>query len=163
MLTDSLHADLGSVYQTIYKNTAASITGRNAIDTSANAANGGDVPTFSRDVVGRVKRLPGVAEASGGVSGTAQLVLRAARRCRSAASPTLGYSVDPSAPQLSSLKLVSGHWPGATGVVVDTSTASKKHLKIGQPIGVQADGPVVHCGSPGSSSSARPARSAARR
>ena len=43
VLTDSLHSDLGNVYQTIYKNTAASITGRNAIDTGANAANGGDV------------------------------------------------------------------------------------------------------------------------
>ena len=52
VLTDSLHADLGSVYQTIYKNTAASITGRNAIDTGANAANGGDVPDLPGDVVG---------------------------------------------------------------------------------------------------------------
>ena len=77
VLTDSLHADLGSVYQTIYKNTAASITGRNAIDTGANAANGGDVPTFPETLLARVKRLPGVAEASGGVSGT-----RAARAQR---------------------------------------------------------------------------------
>ena len=56
--------------------------------------------------------------------------------------PTLGFSVDPSAPQLSSLKLVSGRWPGATQLVVDSSTASKKHLKVGQLIGVQADGPA---------------------
>ena len=143
VLTDSLHADLGSVYQTIYKNTAASITGRNAIDTGANAANGGDVPTFPETLLARVKRLPGVAEASGGVSGTAQLVL-GGKTVSFGSSPTLGSSVDPSAPQLSSLKLVSGHWPGATGLVVDTNTASKKHLKVGQLIGVQADGPVLH-------------------
>ncbi len=54
VLTDSLHSDLGSVYQTIYKNTAASITGRNAIDTGANAANGGSVPTFSQSLLARV-------------------------------------------------------------------------------------------------------------
>ena len=67
VLTDSLHSDLGSVYQTIYKNTAASITGRNAIDTGANAATGGDVPSFPESLLARVKQLPGVAEASGGV------------------------------------------------------------------------------------------------
>jgi putative ABC transport system permease protein len=143
VLTDSLHSDLGSVYQTIYKNTAASITGRNAIDTGANAANGGDVPTFPETLLARVQRLPGVAEASGSVSGTAQLVLNG-KTVSFGSSPTLGSSVDPSAPQLSSLKLVSGHWPGATGLVVDTNTASKKHLKVGQRIGVQADGPALH-------------------
>jgi putative ABC transport system permease protein len=142
VLTDSLHADLGSVYQTIYKNTAASITGRNAIDTGANAANGGDVPTFPETLLARVNQLPGVAEASGGVSGTAQLVLHG-KTVSFGSSPTLGSSVDPSAPQLSSLKLVSGHWPSATGLVVDTNTASKKHLKVGQEIGVQADGPEL--------------------
>jgi putative ABC transport system permease protein len=143
VLTDSLHADLGSVYQTIYKNTAASITGRNAIDTGADAANGGDVPSFSGSLLARVKRLPGVSAAVGGVSGTAELVLHG-KTVSFGSSPTLGNSVDPSAPQLSSLKLVSGHWPASTEMVVDTNTASKKHLKVGQLVGVQADGPVLH-------------------
>jgi len=143
VLTDSLHADLGAVYQTIYKNTAASITGRNAIDTSANAANGGSVPSFSQSLLARVRRLPGVSEAAGGVSGTAQLVL-GGKTVSFGSSPTLGYSVDPSTPSLSSLKLISGRWPGATGLVVDSNTASKKHLKVGQLIGLQADGPELH-------------------
>jgi putative ABC transport system permease protein len=142
VLTDSLHADLGNIYSTIYKNTAASITGRNAIDTGANAANGGDVPSFSQSLLPRVRRLPGVAEAVGGVSGTAQLVLHG-KTVSFGSSPTLGYSVDPSAPQLSSLKLVSGRWPGATEMVVDSHTASKKNLHVGQLVGVQADGPVL--------------------
>jgi putative ABC transport system permease protein len=143
VLTDSLHSDLGSVYQTIYKNTAASITGRNAIDTGANAANGGSVPAFSQSLLARVKQLPGVSEAAGSVSGTAQVVL-GGKTVSFGSSPTLGYSVDPSAPQLSSLKLISGRWPGATELVVDSNTASKKHLKLGQLVGVQADGPELH-------------------
>jgi putative ABC transport system permease protein len=142
VLTDSLHADLGSVYSTIYQNTAASITGRTAIDTGANAANGGAVPSFPQTLLARVRRLPGVSEAAGGVSGTAQLVL-GDKTVSFGSSPTLGYSVDPSAPQLSSLKLISGHWPAATEMVVDSNTASKKHLKVGQLVGVQADGPVL--------------------
>jgi putative ABC transport system permease protein len=142
VLTDSLHSDLGNIYSTIYKNTAASITGRNAIDTSANAANGGSVPSFPETLLTRVKRLPGVSEAVGGVSGTAQLVLRG-KTVSFGSSPTLGYSVDPSAPKLSSLKLVSGRWPNATQLVVDSHTASKKNLHVGQLIGVQADGPAL--------------------
>jgi putative ABC transport system permease protein len=143
VLTDSLHADLGNIYSTIYKNTAATITGRNAIDTGANAANGGDVPSFPESLLPRVRRLPGVSQAVGGVSGTAQIVL-GGKAVSFGSSPTLGYSVDPSAPKLSSLKLVSGHWPGPTQMVVDSHTASKKNLHVGQVVGLQADGPVLH-------------------
>ena len=142
VLTDSLHADLGSVYQTIYKNTAASITGRNAIDTERERRQRRQRADLLGDVAG-----PGQA-AAGRRGGVGRGLRHGAARAQGqtvsfGSSPTLGYSVDPSAPQLSSLKLVSGHWPGAAGVVVDTNTASKKHLKVGQLIGVQADGPVL--------------------
>ena len=38
---------------------------------------------------------------------------------------------------------MSGSWPGPTSVVIDTTTASKKHLKAGDTIGVQGVGPVI--------------------
>src|ERR1700744_221623 len=102
VLTDSLHADLGNIYSTIYKNTAATITGRNAIDTGANAANGGDVPSFPESLLPRVRRLPGVSQAVGGVSGTAQIVL-GGKAVSFGSSPTLGSSVEPSAPEMRAL------------------------------------------------------------
>ena len=63
VLTDSLHADLGSVYQTIYKNTAASITGRNAIDTERQRGQRRRRAVLPGDAAAARRRLPGVAEA----------------------------------------------------------------------------------------------------
>jgi putative ABC transport system permease protein len=57
-------------------------------------------------------------------------------------APNLGFSVDPTKPQFNSLTLVQGAWPGTNEIVVDTSTAGKKDLKVGQTIGVQVEGPV---------------------
>jgi len=42
-----------------------------------------------------------------------------------------------------SLTLVGGHWPGPGSVVIDSNTASKKHLRVGDMVGVQGVGPVV--------------------
>ena len=55
-------------------------------------------------------------------------------------APNLGFSVDPSRPEFQSLKLQRGAWPGGGELVVDESTADKKHLGVGDPIGVQAEG-----------------------
>ena len=40
------------------------------------------------------------------------------------------------------LTLVSGAWPTGKQVVIDSNTASKKHLVVGGNVGVQAEGPV---------------------
>jgi len=85
--------------------------------------------------------LPGVHDAIGGVSGSPQLIHNG-QAISFGGAPNLGFSVDPSKPQFSSLSLVSGHWPGPSQVVVDSNTASKKDLRPGQIIGVQANGPV---------------------
>ena len=37
---------------------------------------------------------------------------------------------------------MQGSWPHAGQVVIDQSTASKKDLMVGQPVGIQAEGPV---------------------
>src|SRR5262249_3178159 len=125
--------------------TDATVTGRNAIDSGANsgaASNGTPVPPFSESLLARVQALPDVKQAVGGVSGSLQLV-KNGKVIASGGAPNLGFSVDPSKAQFSSLKLVSGSWPGRTGVVIDTNTASKKDLHTGQVIGVQGVGPAL--------------------
>jgi putative ABC transport system permease protein len=141
MLTDSISGAFGSIYQTVYRGTAASITGRDAIDSSATTESG-NVPSFSQSLLARVERLPGVGEAIGGVSGSPQLI-KNGKAIGFGGAPNLGFSVDPSKPKLNSLALVRGSWPGPSEVVVDTGTASKEHLQPGETIGVQADGPEV--------------------
>lgn len=145
VLTDSITGAFSSIFQTIYSGTAATVTGRSAIDSGANGGaggGGGAVPAFSESLLPRVQALPYVKDAIGDVSGSLQLV-KNGKAITSGGAPNLGFSVNPSKPQFSSLKLVSGSWPGPGGVVVDTNTASKKDLHAGDSIGVQGVGRVV--------------------
>ena len=145
VLTDSITGAFNTIFQTIYSNTAATVTGQNAIDSSATGGaggNGSDVPPFSQTLLPRVQALPGVKQAVGDVSGSLQLIQNG-KVIQSGGAPNLGFSIDPAKPQFSSLKLVSGSWPGPTGVVIDTNTASKKHLHPGDVIGVQGQGPAL--------------------
>jgi putative ABC transport system permease protein len=144
VLTDSITGAFSSIFSTIYQGTDATVTGRSVIDSKANggAGNNGDVPPFSQSLLPRVRGLPGVKEAIGDVSGSLQLVVRG-KAVTSGGAPNLGFSVDPAAPQFTSLKLVSGNWPGPSSVVIDTTTASKHNLHAGQVVGVQGVGPVV--------------------
>ena len=144
VLTDSITGAFDSIFSTIYQGTDATVTGRNVIDTKATGGAGanGDVPPFSQSLLARVQALSGVKDAIGDVSGSLQLV-KDGKAITSGGAPNLGFSVDPAKPQFSSLRLVSGTWPGPTGVVIDTTTASKKHLHGGDTIGVQGVGPVV--------------------
>lgn len=144
VLTDSITGAFDSIYQTIYRGTDATITGRSAIaSNSGGAGNGGPgaVPSFSQSLLDRVLRLPGVRDGVGGVSGSPQLITHG-QAIAFGGAPNIGFSVEPSKPQFNSLTLASGHWPGPAEVVVDTNTAAKKNLHAGQTIGVQANGPV---------------------
>ena len=145
VLTDSINGAFSTIFATIYKNTDATVTGRNVIDSSANGGAGGGgatVPPFSQSVLARVLALPDVKGAVGDVSGTLNLIQNG-KVIASGGAPNLGFSVNPSQPQFSSLKLVSGSWPGPTDVVIDSHTASDKNLHPGDMIGVQGNGPAV--------------------
>jgi putative ABC transport system permease protein len=142
VLTDSITGAFDSIFQTIYRGTDATVTGRSAISSDSSSLGGGAsgaVPAFSQSLLARVRALPDVHDALGGVSGSPQLILHG-KAISFGGAPNIGFSVDPSKPQFSSLTLVSGHWPGPAQVVVDTNTASKKNLHTGQSIGVQATG-----------------------
>jgi putative ABC transport system permease protein len=146
VLTDSITNAFGSIFQTVYRGTAATVTGRNALDTGSGSSNqnGGltNTPSFSQSVLARVLALPDVRDAIGGVSGSPQLIVHG-KAVAFGGAPNLGFSIDPAKPQFNSLALVSGRWPGPNQLVVDTNTASKKSLHPGQVIGVQATGPVI--------------------
>src|SRR5215475_6044892 len=78
VLTDSITGAFNSIFTTIYQGTDATVTGRNAIDSSANGGAGGGnagVPPFSQSVLTQVQQLPGVKDAIGDVSGSLQIVV----------------------------------------------------------------------------------------
>jgi putative ABC transport system permease protein len=140
VLTDSIGTAFDSIFSQTYKNTDAAITGTSAV--SNNESNTSTPATFSQDLLPRVQALPEVGAAIGSVAAEAQLIGADGKAIVFGGAPNLGFSVDPAHPDFDSLNLVDGSWPGPHDVIIDRATAAKKHLKVGQQIGVQARGPI---------------------
>jgi len=140
VLTDSISNAFNAIFTQSYRGTDAVISGKSAFNLSSNGLS--TAPPFDTSLLPRVKALPDVKAAIGGVGGEAQLIGRNGKAIVFGGAPNLGFSVDPSQPEFNSLTLVDGHWPKNGEVVVDRSTAGKKNITIGQEIGVQAEGPV---------------------
>ena len=140
VLTDSISQAFDSIFASTYENTDAVVTGKRAFTGSEN----GDAvnPSFDESLLQKVRELPDVAAAIGGVEGDAHLIGENGKAIVFGGAPNLGFSVDPTQPQFNSLTLVKGAWPGHDELVVDESTAGKKDLQVGQTIGVQSRGPV---------------------
>jgi putative ABC transport system permease protein len=141
VLTDSINKAFDSIFASVYVGTDATITGKSAFDLDQNQ-NTTTPPSFDESLLVRVRDLPDVKDAIGGVAGEAQLIGQDGKVITFGGAPNLGFSVDPARPEFESLKLVDGHWPGLNEVVIDGSTASKKDLSVGDQIGVQAQGPL---------------------
>ncbi|MGZ4388280.1 MAG: ABC transporter permease, partial [Gaiellaceae bacterium] len=142
VLTDTIKAGFGAVFTTVYKSTDAIITGKSAIGGSNDQA--GAVPSFDASLLAKVRALPGVAEASGGVADLAQFVGRNGKVISGHGAPGLAFSVNAKGDQrFNPLVLTAGRYPqGPTEVAIDASTASKKHYAVGDTIGAIARGPV---------------------
>jgi putative ABC transport system permease protein len=142
ILTDTIKAAFGTVFTTVYKNTDAVVTGKSAI--GGNANNGDVVPSLPESLVGKIRGLPGVAAAQGGIADTAQLVGRNGKVINVGGAPSLAFSVANNGKDVfNPLTLVAGRYPNRPGeVAIDQHTASSKHYRPGDTIGVIARGPL---------------------
>jgi putative ABC transport system permease protein len=102
-------------------------------------------PSFSESLLPKVRALPGVLQAEGGISDLASLVGRDGKVISGHGSPNLAFSVHPHGNQrFNPLELVSGTWPvGPHQIAIDEHTASNSHYQVGDTIGVIARGPVT--------------------
>jgi putative ABC transport system permease protein len=142
VLTDTIKAAFSTVFTTVYQNTDAVITGKSAIS-SSNNGNSPTTPSLPASLLTRVRALPQVAEASGSISDSAQLVGRNGKVISSGGAPGLAFSYSPAGQRFNPLKLTSGSFPSAPDEIdIDSSTASKHNYRIGDEIGVVARGPV---------------------
>ena len=144
VLTDTIKAAFGTVFNQVYKNTDAVITGKSAIGTSANG-NRITPPSLPEGLLQKVRGLPGVALAEGGIADEAKLVGRDNKVVTSAGgAPSLAFSVNPKGDQrFNPLVLTTGRWPdGRHEIAIDSKTAKTKHFKVGDLIGVLTRGPV---------------------
>jgi putative ABC transport system permease protein len=136
VLTDSITHAFDKIFSSIYVGTDASITGKSAVSVNATQ----DLPPFDESLLQKVEELPDVQAAIGGVAGIANLIGENNKVISFGGAPHLGFSVDPSQPQFNSLTLVDGAWPKNGEVVIDRSTAGKKHLEVGDRIRIEAQG-----------------------
>ena len=89
-----------------------------------------------------VRRAPGVQEANGTVSGSAEYVGPNGKAISTGGAPTIGISWDPET-QLSTLHLVQGTAPTTPhDVVMDLGTAQKYDFKVGQQVRILLQGPT---------------------
>jgi putative ABC transport system permease protein len=142
VLTDTIKAAFNTVFTQVYKNTDAVITGKSAI--GGNANDGVTPPSLPESLLGRVRNLPGVAVAEGGISDEAKLVDRNNKVISNGGAPNLAFSVDPKGDQrFNPLVKTAGSWPnGPAEIAIDTKTAREKHFAIGDTIGVLTRGPL---------------------
>jgi putative ABC transport system permease protein len=140
VLTDSIKGAFGGIFTSVYRGTDATVTGKSAFTLSGNGTT--TAPPFAQSLLPKIRGLPDVADAVGGVGGIAHLIVNG-KVVHFGGAPNLGFSVDPTRPELNTLSLADGKWPGPNQVVIDQATANKKDLKVGQTIGVQANGPTL--------------------
>ncbi len=144
VLTDTIKAAFSTVFTEVYKNTDAVITGKSAI--GGNANNGVILPSLPQSLLARVRALPGVEVAEGGINDEAKLVGRDNKVVSRGGAPNLAFSVGPRDDQrFNPLVLTDGRWPsGPHEIAIDSSTASSKHFTVGDSIGVLTRGPLQH-------------------
>jgi putative ABC transport system permease protein len=142
VLTDTIKAAFSSVFTTVYAKTDVVVSGKVAFGNDSNSNN--LPPSFPESLLGKVRNLPGVLDAQGGISDFAHLVGRNGKVISGHGAPALAFSVHSKGDQrFNPLTLVGGRWPvGANEVDIDAHTASTAHYRVGQSIGVIARGPV---------------------
>ena len=116
ILTDSINQAFNGIFTEVYRGTDATVTGKSAFDLSSRTARPRRRSTSrcSRRFAG----CPTSQQAVGGVAGEAQLIGRNGKAIVFGGAPNLGFSVDPTCPEMNSLTLVDGTWP-RNGQVVD--------------------------------------------
>ncbi len=133
VLTDTINASFKQIFTTAYANSAAVVTGKAVFGGSQNA------PSFPESTLAKVRSVPDVAAAVGGIGDQAQFVGRDGKVVGGAGgAPGLAFSVNSGGDlQFNPLTLVSGTWPTGPGqVAMDEHTAKAQHFVVGDKVGV---------------------------
>ena len=135
VLTDSINAAFTSIFQTAYSTSDAIITGKAVFGGSQNA------PSFPQSTLAKVKALPSVADAAGGVGDLAQFVGKDGKVLNLHGAPGLAFSVTNTDQRFNPLKLLSGKWPvGPHQVAIDDKVARKLGAEPGDTVGLLPQG-----------------------
>ena len=100
-------------------------------------------PQTPESLIPSIRSTPGVSDAVGSLQGQVELVSSEGKAIKGRASgaPTVALAWIPN-PQMSALKIRSGHGPTAPGqLALDAATASRDHVTVGAHVSVIGNGP----------------------
>jgi putative ABC transport system permease protein len=144
VLTDTISKAFTSIFSSAYDHTDAVVSGKKLVDYSSSGN-----ATVSSALLAQLRTQPDVAAAAGslmdfsGDSTRAKLIGKDGKAIDNGGAPTFGIGIDTSQPRFNPLTLESGRWAAGPGeVVIDPDTAKSEHFRIGDAIGVAANGPV---------------------
>ncbi|MDQ4082223.1 MAG: ABC transporter permease [Actinomycetota bacterium] len=137
VLTDTIDKAFSQIFEESYAGTDVVVKGQGAdIEFQGETA---DDPPVSEAVLERVRTLPGVELAMGGVydETNTKILTKEGKAVETNGAPSLGFGIDtsPEYARFNPLTLVDGRWPsGGNEVVIDEGTADKQGYAVGDTI-----------------------------
>jgi putative ABC transport system permease protein len=140
-LTDTMRSAADSLSKDAYSGTAAAVSARTAF--KVDNENGLQAPTIPGSALSAVRAVPGVGSAVGDIADEARIIKSNGKVAGS--GPYFGEGYDAKAPGASKVmpfRLTSGHYAtGPDQVVIDSGTAKKQHLGVGDRVRIDTAGP----------------------
>ncbi len=137
ILTDTINNAFAEVFGNAYENKAVVVTQKETLGRGTAS----EVSPLNEATLARVRRVPGVAAASGGVSSNASLLTTSGKRLTTGQAPGLVNAEQP--PRFEAFTAAEGHLPSANDqVAIDQATAKRDHLKLGQRIVIAGKAPA---------------------
>ena len=143
VLTDTIDQAFDNVFAESYAGTDAVVSGREA-DISFQGDTP-DLPPVPADLLEKVRALPDVAAATGGIydDSNTKLLTKEGKAVETQGAPSFGFGIDTSQTRFNPLRLLEGRWPSADGeVVIDSGTADDEGYRVGEEIGISTLQPV---------------------
>ena len=135
VLTDTLNNTFSTLFTSVYGKIDFVVRGVAQFGSGQGATRN----PLPQSLLARVETVPGVAAASGNVTGYAEFIARDGKPITSTVG-TLGVAFDPN-PQISNLHLIAGNAPTAgDDVVMDAATAKSYDFSVGQPVRILGGG-----------------------
>jgi putative ABC transport system permease protein len=143
VLTDTIDKAFSNLFSETYAETDARVSGAGpdiSIDGEAAAS-----PGISESFLDEVRAVPSVDVAAGGLVNEQTRILDKNGEAIAPDAPTFGFGIDvsPEFERFNPTELVGGRWPsGPDEVVIDRGTADNEGYKVGDTVGIAAEGPV---------------------
>ena len=144
VLTDTIEHAFDNIFTASYQNTNAVISGKQVVKQSSSGS-----ATIPASLLARVRQNPDVQAAAGAIfslegnSDSAKLIDRKGKSIGTGGAPNFAFGFESPDSRFNPLKLTSGAWAVGPGqVVIDKGTADKKGYRVGDRIGVSAQGPT---------------------